>query len=71
MEKNGQISLSPADVALVEKGVVPQRFGVGSDWNLTLDELKAIISSGNYQLIGVETFDTDFKDADDDFKLNY
>lgn len=46
MEKNSSIVLTTDEVKQIEEGKIP--FRISSTWGFTLDELRVIISSGNY-----------------------
>lgn len=49
LEKNGSVTLTKEDLSLYNSGQVSQR--LRDNWGLTLDELRFIVESNNYNLV--------------------
>jgi|JI10StandDraft_1071094.scaffolds.fasta_scaffold194090_2 hypothetical protein len=49
MEKNGKIQLSKKEFNDIQRGVLPERIAI--EWNLTLEEVEAMVNQGCYQLL--------------------
>lgn len=48
LEKSGRLLLSQEDIDLISVGIIPDRI---KEWDLTLDELQALLASSEYTLI--------------------